>query len=143
MEAIIAAVINAIIGPIADKVLEWHKDDNKTAISREQIIADLKKLAINSATDVWKNSNDNAFKVYDSFQQSLRSSAAIRRVWSIAVYSQLLFIVYLEIGVPLLVRLGLIHSWPVGSLDTWALGFLGASLGIAPVILKSPKPPTV
>lgn len=143
METIIAAVINAIIGPIADKVLEWHKDDNRTAISREQIMADLKKLSITEATNAWKTGTDAAFRIYDSFQQSLRVSEQIRQVWRVTVYSQLLFVVYLEFGVPLLVRLGAIHSWPVGSLDTWALGFLGASLGISPIIMKAPKLPSV
>lgn len=143
MEMIIGAVINAIVGPIADKVLEWHKDDNRTSISREQITADLKKEAFRAATESYKSGSDAAWRMFDSFQQSLRTSEEIRRVWRIAVYSQLLFVVYLEVGVPGLVQLGVIEKWPVGSLDTWALGFLGASLGVAPVILKAPKPPVV
>jgi hypothetical protein len=141
METIIAAVINAIIGPIADKVLEWHKDDNKTAISKDQIMADLRKLAFDKATDAYKSGTDAAFKMFDSFHQSLRASREIRFVWKLAVLSQLIFVVYLEMGVPALVQLGYIVSWKVGSLDVWAIGFLGASLGVAPIVLKPPRPP--
>jgi hypothetical protein len=143
MEAIIGVIINALIGPVAEKVLEWHKDDNKTAVSKEQLAAELKKVMTLAATDAYKSGMDNAFKIYDSFQQSLRASEDIRRVWKLAVYSQLFFIVFLELGVPALVMAGIIDSWRVGTLDTWALGFLGASLGIAPIIMKSPKPPVV
>lgn len=141
MEMIIMAVVKALIGPVADTVTKWHESNNTTAINRLQLENDLKKVMTDAALNAWKSSNDAAWHVFDSFQQSLRASAQVRRVWSIAVYSQLLFILYLEVGVPLLVGLGTIRSWPVGSLDTWALGFLGASLGIAPIIMKAPKPP--
>lgn len=143
MESLIAIVVNALVGPIADKVLEWHKNDNLTSINRQQLETELKKVGIQSATDAYKSGTDAAWRTFDSFHQTLRTSKAVRRVWSIAVYSQLLFVIYLEIGVPALVGLGIIDSWKVGSLDTWALGFLGASLGISPIVMKTPTPPVV
>lgn len=135
------AIVKAMIGPIADTVLAWHKDDNATAISKEELMVRLKTVMLQSATDAWKQGSDDAFKIFDSFQQSLRANAEIRRVWKIAVLSQLLFVCFLEFVVPGLVQAGIITSWKVGSLDTWALGFLGASLGVSPLILKPPKPP--
>lgn len=135
------AIIKAVIGPVADTILEAYKDKNATMISKAEIEARIKTVMTNAALAAYKSGMDNAFKMFDSFQQSLRANAEIRRVWKIAVYSQLFFVVYLEMGVPALVKAGVITSWHVGSLDVWALGFLGASLGISPLVLKPPKLP--
>lgn len=141
MEMLITAIVNAMIGPVANAVTSWHKTDVDASISRQQIEADLRKIMTNAALEAYRSGTDAAFKMFDSFQQSLRVSDEIRRVWKVAVYSQLAFIVFLEMGVPALVQMGYITSWKVGSLDTWALGFLGASLGISPIVLKPPKAP--
>lgn len=141
MEMIIMAIVKALVGPVANVFLEAYKDKNATTISKAEIEARLKTVMTNAALEAYKSGNDAAYKMFDSFQQSLRASAEIRKVWKLAVLSQLFFVVFLEMGVPLLVQLGYIVSWKVGSLDTWALGFLGASLGVSPIILKPPKPP--
>lgn len=140
METIIAAVIQAIIGPIADKVLEWHKDDNRTALSKEQITAELKKVAYQSATDWVRSSNDAVVKTFDSFQHTLQVSKTAARVWAFFLCSQIVFLIWLEMGVPALYKLGLISNWPVGTLDAWAMSAILACLGLGPLAIKASTP---
>jgi len=140
MEAIIAAVIQAMIGPIADKVLQWHQDDNKTSISKEQITSELKKVAMSAATQWWASSNDATVKTFDSFQQTLRITKTARVVWAYFMVSQITFIVWLELGIPFLAWKWEVHYPGVGSLDTWAMAAVLACLGLGPLVLKHSQP---
>lgn len=140
MEAIIAAVINAIIGPIADKVLEWHKDNNATMISHEQISAELKKVALGAATQWWSSTNDATVKTFDSFQATLRTTRTAQIVWAYFMVSQITFIIWLELGIPFLVYMFNVKYPGVGSLDQWAMASVLACLGLGPLVLKHSQP---
>ncbi|SRR6266403_373285 len=140
MEAIIAAIINAIIGPLAKNGLDAYKAHIAGTISHEQLSEKLKEVAMSAATQWWASANDTTVKTFDSFQQTLRTTRTAQRIWAYFMVSQITFIIWLELGIPYLAWQFGIRYPGVGNLDQWAMGAILACLGLGPLVLKHSQP---
>jgi len=140
MEAIIAAVIQAMIGPLAEDGLKAYQAHINGQISHEQLQTQLKSIALSAATQWWASANDATVKTFDSFQQTLRTTRVAQRVWAYFLVSQITFIIWLELGIPFIAWMWEIKYPGVGSLDTWAMGAVLACLGLGPLVLKHSQP---
>ncbi len=140
MEAIIMAIVRAMIGPLADTGLKAYQAHINGEISHEQLQEKLKEISLGAATQWWASANDATVKTFDSFQTTLRTTKMAQIIWAYFMASQITFIIWLEIGIPFIAYMWEIKYPGVGNLDQWAMGAVLACLGLGPLVLKHSQP---
>lgn len=128
--------INALAGPVVDIVKAYL---DKT-ITEAQLAEKLKEAALAAFAEVEKQHLDSITKTYTTFIQAMAANPTMVRAWAVALYSQLLVLIWHQVGIPAVVALGLVDKYPSSGVTvTWAYAIVALCLG-APAISSSIGP---
>jgi hypothetical protein len=131
---VLGTLLDKIIGPFVD----CFKAYEQKQISEAELRAKVSEILINSFGDVEKTHAQELSKTYATFMASLDKSLLLRVVWASTTISQLLVLLWHQVGIPAIVAVGIIDHYPSsGSTVEWAYALLGACLGLGPLVLRT------
>ncbi len=131
---VLSALLDKILGPTEDIFKAYINKE----ISKDQLREKLSETLVTSFADVEKSHADTLAKTYQTFMTSLDKSALLQWVWASTTISQLLVLLWHQVGIPAIVAVGLIDHYPSsGSTVEWAYALLGACLGLGPMVLRT------
>jgi hypothetical protein len=138
ISVILKSVIGALTGNLLDKVEGIFDSYFKKEISKEELRTKLSEALLKSATEIEVSHSETLAKTYDSFMKAMEKSPLIQRVWAATAVSQLVVLVWHQMGIPLLCFfIGNKACFPSsGSTVEWAYLLLGGLLGMAPLVLR-------
>ncbi len=132
--AIAGPLVNALIAPFVTIFTAYI---NKQ-ITIEQLRAQMTEALLTAFAEVEKSHADALAKTYDSFMQAASKNATMTRVWAAVTLSQLVVLLWHQMGIPAIVALGLVEKYPSsgGTVD-WAYALVGACVGFGPLVLRT------
>lgn len=131
-----------VLGTLLDKIIapftECFKAYEQKQISEAELRAKVSEILINSFASVEQTHAQELTKTYTAFLASMDKSALLRVVWASTTISQLLVLLWHQVGIPAIVAAGLIDRYPSsGSTVEWSYALLGACLGLGPLVLRT------
>lgn len=136
-----ATVLGIVMGPIVDAVTKMYAANINKQISIEEFRTRVKLAVEDSFKEVAKSDNEAITKTYAAFMEAATKSRLMQVVWALVTVSQLLVLLWHQIGIPALVYLTGTHYPSSGSLVDWAYGLLGFCIGAGPLVLKVNRTP--
>lgn len=134
----------SLISGVLDKFVAAFTAYENKQISIEQLKDQLYASMLDAIKDVEIAQADALTKTYASFMDTMKTSALMQRVWACAAISQLVVLVYHQLGIPAIVMFVRYYSenahWNYPSSGTtveWAYVLLGSLMGMAPMCLNS------
>lgn len=138
----LSGIMAALGGTIVDKMFGSitslaEKYINKQ-ITEAELKAALQTTLVNAFRDIEVSHADALAKTYESFQQTLRTSTLMQAVWAAAAVSQLIVLVWHQMGIPALCYfVGNPACYPSsGATVNWSYLLLAALMGMGPVVLR-------
>jgi hypothetical protein len=140
-------MIGSIIGSIAGSFLNnaiaevgkaYQSYVNKE-ISKAELDARVAQAALTARTEIEKSSNEALAKTYESFMQATSKSRLMQVVWASVTISQLLVLLWHQVGITALCySVGKASCYPSsGTTVDWAYLLLAGCVGLGPVVLRS------
>ena len=137
----LSAIASAIAGPLVDKIIGHGADLFKSylnkQISVEELRTSLIKIVIESFAEYEKSHAEALTKTYESFQQTLRASPDMVRMFKVVIYSQTFVLFWSQWIVPMAHWLGYQGAWRAGTTAEWAYLLIGGLCGAAPMLLRA------
>lgn len=137
----IAAVLSMfggqIVGTILDKVEGAFKAYINKEITREQLAAEIQKAMLETFAEVEKAHADALAKTYQSFMGAVVKSRLMQVVWASVTLSQLLVLLWHQVGIPAYVHFTGLDYPSSGSTVEWAYALVGAAIGLGPLVLRT------
>lgn len=141
----LASIFSAIGGTIIDKIMGnatklFEAYFNKQ-ISLEELKVRLQQTLIGAVRDVEVSHAEALAKTYASFMGAVEKSLLMQCVWAAVTISQLLVLLWHQVGIPAFVMLmrQTVPNWTYpgsGSTVEWAYLLLGACIGAGPLVLR-------
>lgn len=137
-----SGIVGSMIGPIVDKIIGPFTDLFKSYLNKqitiEELRAKMTATMLESFTAVEKSHSETLASTYKDFQESLRSSLLVKVVWASVTISQLLVLLWHQVGISTLCYfVGNKACWPSsGETVVWAYALVGASVGLGPLVLR-------
>lgn len=126
-----------VVGALRPKLGDLIDQFETRQITREQLDARLDEAALEAFTEVEVKHADVLGKTYAEFMQAAQRSLMMRVVWASVTFSQLLVLLWHQVGISALVYFGG-RSWPSsGSTVEWAYLLVAFCLGAGPIVLRS------
>lgn len=119
------------------------KDFQDRKITEAELFEKLRAAMLQAFADVERAHADLIAKTFDSFQQTLRTSARMQTAWCWLVYTQLAVLVWHQFGIPALVMIVRAIDDPKwtypssGSTVEWAYALLAFLFGAGAMLLRS------
>lgn len=139
----LGSIISMFGGQIVEKIFGSVKDlfgmyINKQ-ITEAELKAKLQQAIITAVRDIEVSHSETLAKTYESFQVTLRGSRIMQAAWIALFLSQMLTLVWYQMGVPALCYfIGEKSCYPsAGSTVDWSYLLLAFMLGAGPVVLRS------
>lgn len=118
------------LGDIADRY-------KRGEITREEFDAEVKTAITGAFSSIEKSHADSLASTFGAFQETMRASLLVKVVWAIVTLSQLVVLLWHQVGIPAFVFF-VGRPWPSsGTTVEWAYLLLGACLGMAPLVLRA------
>ncbi len=137
-------LVGMLTGPIVDAIMTVIGKYLQAGVDKEKIKADVKLAVLNAFKEVAKSDNEALTKTYAAFMDAATKSVLMQRVWACVCISQLVVLLWHQLGIPAFVLATGIPYPSSGSLVEWAYALLGFCIGAGPLVLKSQrKLPTV
>jgi hypothetical protein len=135
---ILKSVIGSLTGTLLDKVTGIFDSYFKKEITKAELQEKLSEALLKSATEIEVSHSETLAATYNSFMKTMSSSRIIQWVWAATAVSQLIVLVWHQMGIPLLCYFaGNARCFPSsGSTVEWAYLLLGGLLGMAPLVLR-------
>ena len=131
---VLSALLDKFIAPAEDI---WKAYINKQ-ITQDQLREKLSEILVTSFADIEKSHADALTKTYATFMASADKSPLLQAVWASVTISQLLVLVWHQVGIPAIIASGLVTHYPSsGSTVEWAYALIAACLGLGPVVLRT------
>jgi len=142
LSAIFSAVGGQIIEQVFGQISGLFKAYFDKQITEAQLKEQLLAALLGAMKDIEIAHADALAKTYASFMDAVEKSKLMQAVWASVVISQLLVLLWHQVGIPALVAYerSSAHAWSYPSSGTtveWAYLLLGACLGMGPVVLRS------
>lgn len=129
---IITSIAPLLIGKLADAFKAYEQKQ----ISIAELNARVSQALMECFSEVMKSESDALAKTFASFGEVMKNSRLVRIVWAIVVLSQLMVLLWLQVGISTLVYL-FGGSWPsAGATGDWAYLLIAGLLGLGPVVLN-------
>lgn len=122
---ILKSLVGALLGPLEAMYREYINGQ----ISKEQLAEKLQEAILASLVQIEGALYDSITKTYASFMQAAVQSKTMQRVWACVALSQLVVLLWHQVGIPALIywRGG---SYPSsGTTVDWAYALLALCLG--------------
>jgi len=137
LSAIFSSVGMSIVNGVLDKALSAFIAYNNKQISLEELRTQLYKAMLETFKEIEVAHADALAKTYDSFMKAVVQSRMMQAVWATVTISQLMVLLWVQIGVPALVYFTK-TEWPSsGKTSDWAYLLVAACVGMGPVVLRS------
>jgi hypothetical protein len=114
----------------------------KKEITGEQLRAQVLEAVLATIREIEIAQADALAKTYAAFMQALAQSKLMQRVWACAVISQLVVLIWHQLGIPALAAI--VHLWSPGwsypssgATADWAYLLVAGLLGMGPVVLRA------
>lgn len=137
------AIIKALGGAFVDKLIDQAGDLfrqylNKE-ISKEQLRTQLLQVMVTTAGEIEKAHADSIARTYDSFIKAAAQNRMMTAVWAAAALSQLLVLLWHQVGISILCYfVGNKACWPSsGATVDWAYAILMFCLGGGAIALRT------
>lgn len=107
-------------------------------ITDAELEAEVQKAVLSTFASVEEKHADTLADTYSEFQKTVRTSPAMQFMLIAVVMSQLLVLLWHQVGIPAIIALGYVSSYPPsGSTVTWAYALVGAGIGLGPLALRT------
>ncbi len=143
MGGLLASIFTGpVLGTLLDKIIGPFTDLFKAYINKQiteiELREKLSEIMVGAFADIEKAHAEALTKTYATFMASLDKSAILKWVWASTTISQLLVLLWHQVGIPAIVAVGLIDRYPSsgGTVD-WAYALLGACVGLGPLVLRT------
>ena len=126
------------VGSLVDRISGIAEAYIKKEISEAEFRAQTNQAVVGAFAEVEKAWADAATKQYAEFQQTLRSSPVVQRAFVAVIVTQLIVLLWYQVGVPALVYLAG-RPWPsAGATVEWAYLLLALCLGGGAYVFREP-----
>lgn len=130
---IISAMANSLFGTLEQGWEAYVKKE----ITKEQLLEKLQEALLSTFAEVEKAYADSLAKTWASFMGAVEKSPLMQAVWATVVLSQLVVLVWHQMGIPLVVY-ATGHGYPSsGTTVDWAYALIAAMCGLGPVMLQN------
>lgn len=137
LSAIFSAVGGKFVDSLLGRLMQPFEMYFKKQISMEELRAQVLQSVLTTVTEVEKAHADSLSKTYESFQQTLRSSPEMVRMFKVVIYSQTFVLFWSQWVVPMAHWLGYTGAWRAGTTAEWAYLLIGGLCGAAPMLLRA------
>lgn len=134
--AIFSAVGGQIIDGLLGRITGVFEAYFKKQISLEELKSRVSLAMLQTFSDVEKAHAESLSKTYESFQQTLRQSPLMQQVWVIVVLTQLVVLLWHQMGIPALVYFTGEKYPSSGSTVEWAYALIGFMFGAGAMLLR-------
>lgn len=132
--SIVASVANNAVAEVG-KAFQAHANKQ---ISIAEVEAKVKEVIATAFAEIEKAAYEAIAKTFDSFTKALVQSKLMQVTWASVVFSQLLVLVWHQVGIPFVIFMGYAKQYPSsGTTVEWAYLLLGLCLGAGPMVLRS------
>jgi hypothetical protein len=137
----IGTLIKAIAGPLLDKTVDGIVDVAKQfinkEITKEELRTRLAETLIKGTAEIEKAHADSIAATFDSFMKAAVQSKIMLAVWAATATSQLLVILWHQVGIPLYSHLYSVTYPSSGDTSGWAYALLMFCLGGGAIALRT------
>lgn len=137
LSAIFSAVGGNIIDGLLGRITGVFDSYFKKQITMEELKAQVTRAMLDTFSEVEKAHADALARTYDSFMKAVVQSKIMQAVWASVVVSQLVVLLWHQLGIPALVYFTATRYPSSGTTVEWAYLLLAACLGMGPVLLRS------
>lgn len=137
LSAAAASVIGSIVQIFLSKALDAFTAYVNKQITLAELEARVRQALLETFAEVEKAQADALARTYASFMAALQTSKLMQVVWASVTLSQLLVLLWHQVGIPALVYL-VGGDYPgSGSTVEWAYLLVAFCLGAGPVVLNN------
>ena len=142
----LSSIIGLVSGPLIEaffgNALKAFEAYNNKQISMEELKVRLQTSMVEATKTVEVAHADALAKTYASFMGAVSQSKLMQCVWASVTISQLLVLIWHQMGIPFFVMLmrQTVPNWTYpgsGSTVEWAYLLLGACIGAGPLVLRA------
>lgn len=126
-----------IVDRLLGKLLKPFELYVNKQITFEELKAQVHQAMLDTFAEVEKAHADALAKTFESFQQTLRSSPELVRMFKVVIYSQTFVLFWSQWVVPMAHWLGYQGAWRAGTTAEWAYLLIGGLCGAAPMLLRT------
>lgn len=139
LSAIFASLGGAFIDKLFGGIMDIAKQVINKQITEIEAKAKVQSLLIDAAKSVEVSHSEVLAKTYESFQQTLRGSALLQAAWVALFFTQMITLVWHQLGIPALCySIGNNNCYPSsGETVKWSYLLLMFMLGAGPIVLRS------
>lgn len=130
-------------GAFLDRIFGGILDISKAVINKQVTEIEAKKqmmsLFISGAKEIEVTHSNDLRETYKTFWTAADNdkSNLMKRMWAVALGSQIFVLFWSQFCVPLLFAYGLLPNWKAGTSAEWAYLLVGALLGMGPLVLRN------
>lgn len=136
--AIFSAVGGKLVESLLANVRGIFKDFFDKKISEEELRVKLNEAVLRTFSEIEVSHAETLAKTYDSFMKAMSKSPLMKVVWASVTISQLLVLLWHQVGIPFIVFMKWSQSYPSsGSTVEWAYALVAACVGLGPVVLRT------
>lgn len=129
-------IIKLLTGGVLDKVIDVYNSYRQGQISMAEFEAKVKIASSDAQAEVDKAWAENAAKITESVQTTVRGSKVIQKAYAIVLFLQLFVLVWYQFGTSAFVlATGVPWPAPMASIE-WAYLLIGAMIGAGPFVYK-------
>lgn len=142
LSSIFASLGGAVIDKFFGNALKAFELYNNKTISMEELKVRLQTALVGAVKEVEVAHAEALAKTYASFMGAVEKSKLMQVVWASVTISQLLVLLWHQVGIPAFVMLmrQTVPGWTYpgsGSTVEWAYLLLGGCVGMAPMVLRA------
>lgn len=142
LSAIFSSLGGAVIDKFFGNALKAFELYNNKTISMEELKVRLQTALVSAVKDVEVAHAEALAKTYASFMEAMVKSKLMQVVWASVTISQLLVLLWHQVGIPWFVLLmrQTVPDWRYpssGSTVEWAYLLLSACIGFGPVVMRA------
>lgn len=140
LTSIIGGVTGSLVDSLLGKVTGVFEAYFKKQISIEELKTQVTKALLDTVAEVEKSHAESLAKTYESFQVTMRQSPMVQRVWVLVVVSQLIVLVWHQMGIPALSYFTGNDYPSSGSTVEWSYALIGFMFGAGAILLRGNNP---
>lgn len=137
LSTIISALGGKIVDSLLGRITGLFESYFKKQISMEELRAGVLRALMSTFAEVEKSHAELTAKTFESFQVTMRQSPIIQNMWVWVVSTQLIVLLWHQVGIPAYVHFAG-HGYPSsGSTVEWAYALIGFMFGAGAMLLRT------
>ena len=137
LSAIFSSLGGSIVNAFLGKAMEAFTAYNNKQISLEELRSRVNIAMMESFKEVEISHAEALAKTYATFMGAVEKSLLLKVVWAMVTISQLLVLLWHEVGIPAFVYIMETPYPSSGTTSEWAYALLGGCVGMGPLVLRT------